>query len=191
MKKTAILAFVFLLAGCGPQYPIATHLKLRIDSLAFGVYSDDSTAALTGHDARQDSSVVVYRLQGKPEIQIPNQTAPHIVVTEQLAEGLQQQGLVFANGSPVHIQLDLYELDATVTRPKLLYSTRAKSRLTLTVKNREFSLKKTYDRETNRDSATRPPVEDLENMLNEQLTEIVNQILQDEEIRAAITQQKS
>jgi uncharacterized lipoprotein len=188
MKRIALFICALLLAGCSAQYPITTALRLQVDRQSTAMYDPDTTAALKGHDARQETAVVIYRLKGKSEVQIPNETPPHALVTNQLAAGLQAQGLVFAGGSPVRIQLDLNELVATVTRPKLLYSATARSYVTLTIKNRKISLSKTFDRETTRDTATKPPVHELEKMLNDQLTDIVNQILQDPEIRAAISQ---
>lgn len=92
----------------------------------------------------------------------------------------------FQSDAPVSIRLDINELVATVTRPNVLYTSTAKSRLSLTIRNSETTLTKTYSREANRDSATRPPVKDLENLLNGQLTDIVNQILQDVELRNTI-----
>jgi len=142
---------------------------------------------MKGHDSRKDSAVIVYRFKGEPEIWIPNETEPHIFIAKQLAAALQKQGLMFKDTSPVRIQLDLMELLATVTRPKLLYSTTARSHLTLTVKNRGMVLTKSYTREANRDSVTRPPVEELVKILDKQLTDIVDQILQDDEVRTTIS----
>ena len=187
MKNFLILALTIFLTGCGAKYPLTTNLNLQVGSQTPGIYSNGTSAALKGHDARQESDVIVYRLEGKPEIKIPNQTPPHLLVTEQLAIGLQEQGLLFESNSPVRIQLNLNELLVSVTRPKLLYLANAKSKLTLAVKNREITLTKIFSRETNRDSATRPPVEDLVKMLNDQLTEIIEQILKDEEVQAIIS----
>lgn len=186
MKIIAILAFAFLLSGCSSKDPINSNLTLQLDSQPTGMYSNESSAALRGHDARQDSSVIIYQLEGKPDIRLPNQTAPHALVTEQLANGLLEQGLVFKNNSKVRIQVDLNELLVLVTHPKLLYNAKAKSNLTLTIKNGEVTLTKTYDREANNDSVTRPSVHELEKMLNSQLTDIISQILQDEEVQTTI-----
>jgi len=186
VKKFLPLVFALLLTGCGTKYPATANLKLQLGQQPAGLYSEKTTAVLKGHDARVGSAVVIYHIDGEPEVRIPNQTEPHILITERLANGLLQQGLLFESGAPVRIQLDLDELLVSVTRPKLLYNARARSHLTLTTKNQEISLTKTYDREANRESATRPPVADLEKMLNGQLTEIVAEILQDKEVRAAI-----
>jgi len=190
VKNLFIFALALLLTGCGAKYPLTTNLNLQVSSQTAGIYRSDISAALKGHDARQESGVIIYQLEGEPEIKIPNQTPPHILVTERLAIGLQEQGLVFESTSPVRILLDLKELLVSVTRPKVLYNAKAKSQLTLTVKNREFTLTKTFTRETNHDSVTRPPVQDLEKMLSDQLTELVDQILQDQEIQASISRKQ-
>ncbi|GAB6190348.1 YajG family lipoprotein [Desulfocastanea catecholica] len=186
MKNIFLLALTILLTGCAAQYPLTTNLKVPPRSQPMGIYGDSHSAALKGHDARKDSAVVIYQIKGKPQIKIPNKVAPHVLVAERLADGLQQQGLSFQSDAPVYIQLDINELVATVTRPNVLYTSTAKSRLALTIRNSEITLTKTYSRQANRDSATRPPVKDLEKLLNGQLIDIVNQILQDTEIRNAI-----
>ncbi len=188
MKKFFLLAIALLLAGCSPHYPLEANLKLHINSQSPGVYSNAS-ATLTGHDARKGAAVLVYQLKDTPEVRIPNWKPPHILITEQLATGFQEQGLVFKSPSPVSIRVDLNELVATVTHPKIPYHATAKSNLTLTIQNGELSLKKTYDRQGTQDSATRPSVQDLEKMLTDQLNDIVNQILHDEEVQAAIRRQ--
>ena len=43
-----------------------------------------------------------------------------------------------------------------------------------------------YDRQATRDTPGRPDVHELENMLDEQLSDIVAQILKDEDIRQAL-----
>jgi len=186
MKKTAMVACIFLLAGCSADYPLYANLHLRAGNQPMGIYDNTTTAILSGHDARKNSAVVAYQIKGQSEILLPNETEPHVLVANQLARGFLEQGLVFENGAPVRIQLNLEELLVKVNRPKILYNATARSHITLIVTNRGTTLTKTYVREANRETATQPPVKDLEKMLNEQLTDIVKQILQDEEVRTAI-----
>ncbi len=186
MKKIVLVAFILLLAGCSTNYPLTANLHFRADSQPTGIYDNTITAVLSGHDARKNSPVVAYQINGQSEILLPNETEPHILIADQLARGFLEQGLVFENGAPVRIQLNLEKLLAKVNRPKILYNATAMSHITLIVTNRGTTLTKTYDRESNRESATQPPVKDLEKMLDDQLTDIVKQILQDEEVRAAI-----
>jgi uncharacterized lipoprotein YajG len=186
MTKYFLLVFALLFSGCSAQYPATTNLNLEVGNQPYGIYASNTSAALKGHDARLDTAVVIYHLKGKSPVRIPNHEPPHKLVTEQLATGLQEQGLVFESGSSVRILIDLNDLVAIVTRGNLLYSATAKSNLTLTIKNKETSLIKTYNRQANRDSAGKPSVQDLEKMLNDHLNDIVSQILQDEEVQAAI-----
>ena len=185
MKKIAIITYILLLAGCSAKYPLTTNLHLRTGSQPTGIYNNTITAALKGHDARRERTVVAYQMD-QPPILLENATEPHVLITDRLANGFLEQGLVFENGAPVRIQINLDELLVNVTRPKLLYSATARSHVTLTLNNRGTTLTKIYDREANRESATRPPVQDLEAMLNDQLNDIVKQILQDDEVRSAI-----
>lgn len=182
---------VVLLAGCSTKNPLATNLRFTAKVQREDSFKKIATAALNGQDARADSAVVIYRLPGKPEIRIPNSTPPHLLVTEQYARGLMSEGLVFEAGAPVRIQLKINELVAVVNRPDFLYKAKARSNLTLTVTNRQTTLSRTYDRQANHDSIGRPAVEDLEKLLNEQLTDIVNQMLQDKEVQATIEKGKT
>jgi uncharacterized lipoprotein len=187
VKKILLLFLAIFLTGCGVQYPLTTKLDLQHGMQPTRIYFGNTlSATLKGHDARTESAVVIYRQKGKPAVELPNETAPHVLITERLAAGLQEQGLSFQRAAPIRIQLDLNELVATVSRTKILYSITAKSRLVLTIKNSDITLTKTYSREANRDAATRPAVQDLEKLLNSQLTDIVNQILQDAEIQDTI-----
>ena len=187
MKKYFLLIFALLFSGCSAQYPATTNLHLEVENQPYGIYDINTSAALKGHDARLDTAVVIYHLKGQSQVRIANHEPPHKLVTEQLATGLQEQGLVFESGSSVRLLVDLNELVAIVTRANILYSATAKSNLTLTVKNKDTSLIKTYNRQANRDSAGKPSVPDLEKMLNDQLNDIVKQILQDEEVQGAIS----
>lgn len=186
MKRIALIVWIVLVAGCSAKYPLTANLNLGVSSQPTGIYTPTLAAVLKGHDARKESAVVAYRIQGQPAILLPNETAPHALITDHLARGFTEQGLAFENGAPVRIQVNLDELLANVSRPKLLYSSTIKSHVTLTLTNRGTTLTKSYNREANRQSATRPPVQELEKILNDQLIDIIGQILQDEEVRVTI-----
>ncbi len=100
-----------------------------------------------------------------------------------LIAGLQEQGLLFEPSSPVDLHFNIDELVVNVVRPKFLYSANAKTHLTLIVKKNGITLTKSYDRKSNRDTATRPDLDELEELLSRQLTDVVNKILMDEEVR--------
>lgn len=179
----ACMALVGLSSGCA-KHPVMANLNLAITAQP-PVYSDAS-AYIQGHDARAEEAVIVYLLKDQPPTMVPNMSPPHILATERLAGGFRDQGLMFAGESNVRILLDITELLVTVTKPKFLYTAEAKTRVTLKVVKGGTSLAKKYDREATKEFAQRPDISKTETMLNEQLSDIINQMLKDGDIRDAI-----
>lgn len=177
---TCLLVF----AGCAKQ-PVIANLNPRISEQPRGIYADPQTVAVTGRDLRKTADVVAY-LSDMPPTGLANLHAPQEVVADRLSEGLRSQGLRLDPSSPVHLKFDINELLVRVSRPKMLYNAEAKTFITLTVENGGTVFTKTYKREANKESAMRPDLPKLEEMLNSQLAEIVNMILQDEEVRSLL-----
>ena len=185
MKKIVLLACVLLFPGCSVKYPETANLNLQVPAQASIVYTN-STASVRGRDARENPEVVVFNVKKEPVVKVTNLSPPHIVITERLVGGLREQGLEFESNAPVRILLNLNELLVTVTKPKLLYNSEAVSEVTLEVKNSKTSLKKKYTRNDSKESVSRPKIAEIEKMLNDQLSAIVNQILMDAEFRELV-----
>ena len=183
------LLIAVMVAGCAPQYPLYGNLHLAGKPQPL-VYSDAS-AFLRGQDGRQQKEIFAYLQAGQPPVRIENMQPPHIVLTERLAEDLQAQGLAFSETAVTRIFLEINELLVTVSRPKLLHLAEARSRITIRVVTETTTLTKNYQREATRETPQRPKVEQLESMLNEQLDEILSQVVNDEDIRRAITGERS
>ena len=181
-----VCACLWLFIGCAPTLPLDADLDLSVPAQSAHVYPGDTAISLRGHDGREYQEVVRYVIKDDPPVPIPNRNPPHIVLSEQLADGLREQGLVFAQSAPAHLQLEIEELLATVTKPKVLYDIKAVSTVSITVTGRGDSLTKRYSKESTRVSVTRPGLDDVEPLLNEQLSQIVQQILVDQEIRKLI-----
>ncbi len=185
MKKFILLACALLLTGCSVKQPATTNLNLEIMGQSNMIYSGEA-ATIRGEDTRRDSAVAVYKIKDDPAAKITNISAPHVMLTEQLANGFREQGLIFSNGSDVRILFKLNELLVTITKPKMLYLAEAKSQVSLQVVKGSSSVTKKYDRQATQESARRPDINKIEGLLNNQLSDIINQILKDEDIRAAI-----
>lgn len=185
MKKIILLACVLLFPGCTVKYPEIANLKLEVPFQSSVVYTN-STASVRGHDAREDPEIVVFKVKKEPVVKVSNINSPHIVITERLIGGLREQGLQFKSNSPVRILLNLNQLQVTVTKPKLLYNSEAVSEVIMEVTNSKNSLTKTYTRKHDQGSASRPKIDEIEKMLNDQLSDIVSQILMDTEFRKLI-----
>ena len=179
-----LCACLFVFAGCAKQ-PVIANLNPRIGEQPAGIYADPQTVAVIGKDSRKTADVVAY-LSDEPPTGLANLTAPQEVIADRLTEGLRSQGLRVDPSSPVHLKFEINELLVRVSRPKMLYKAEGKTFITLTVENRGTVFTKTYKREASKESARRPELPKLEEMLNSQLAEIVSMVLQDQEVRSLI-----
>lgn len=184
MYRLILLAVTVLLFGCAPKYPFQANLDPQIQAQP-PIFSD-TTAFLQGKDGREHEEVIIYLSKDQPPIRVDNVNPVHNLVTDRLASALRGQGLIFDSSADTRLFLEINELQVTVSKPKFLYTAAAKTNITLKVVKESTSLAKKYDRQASKESAQRPGVEQLENMLDEQLSEIIAQILQDEDIRKAL-----
>lgn len=183
MKKVLLVVFVLLLAGCGPKYPEYANLNLQVIPQPGQVADNEAGVAISSKDRRDAPEVIVYQITEGASIQITNRNPPHILVSERLAIGLREQGFMVQSSATTHLLIEIEELQATVTKPAYLFVTEAQSRIALTVKNQKTGMTKNFSRQSTRKSVTSPETEDLEKLLNEQLSAIVNQTLADPDIR--------
>ncbi len=183
MRALLAVVLFLLVAGCAPKYPDTANLNLHVASQQAALFAGGTAATMQGRDVRGYDEIIRYQIKNDPVVAIPNLNAPQIVVSERLAIGLREQGLVFEHSAPVQILLEINDLLATVNKPELLYKTEAVSRISVSVTNRGDTLIKRYRKQAERTSATRPDIEDLEDLLNDQLSQIINQILADVELR--------
>lgn len=185
MYRFFLLAIALVMTGCTSYYPTVANLNLQIVSQP-PVYGD-AKISIEGKDLRQAKEIIVYQLKDQMPIAVDNMSPPEILLAERLAGGLKEQGVQLVSRSETRLFLEINELLVTVTRPKFLYSTEARSRVTLTIVKDASSLAKKYERQATKESPGRPELPQLEQMLNEQLSDIVSQMLQDEDIRQAIS----
>lgn len=186
MNKLLLFACLFVvLAGCSKQ-PVIANLNPHLGEQPVGIYSRGLSAAIKGQDARKSAEVVIF-MNDQPATRLANVSAPLDLISGKLAAGLLSQGLVIDPSSPVHLKFTIDELLVRVSHEKVLYSAVAKTHIVLTVENRGTVFTKVFKREANKDSATRPDLPDLEGMLNTQLSDIIQLIIQDEEIRRLIS----
>jgi uncharacterized lipoprotein YajG len=100
---------------------------------------------------------------------------------------MREQGLQIEANAPVLIDLELNQLLVTVSRPKRLYNAQALSQITLKAIHGKNAFTKKYTRQDDQESVLRPKITEIENMLNDQLSDIVTSILSDVELRELIT----
>ncbi len=186
MKKLMLLLSVLLFVGCAASWPQKANLNPVVDDQLDGLYQPGVDVSVDGQDERAGSQIIKIALPDTPVTLIPNQVSPHVMLAERLQDGFQQQGLARGSQSNINIGVVVEELQATLTKPGVMFNANAKSRIKLTVSNNGNILTKEYNRASSQDSITRPDIHDLEVLLNEQLSEIMAQSLSDNQIRGAI-----
>lgn len=187
MNKLVLILCVLLLSGCAVKYPETAKLNLEITGEAETVYTD-SFAAIKGVDARAQAEVIVYKLKNEPVVRVASLTPPVTIITEELEIGLREQGIQIDRDAPVRIELELDQLVVTVTKPKRLYNAEAASQITLNARYGKNSITKEYIRQSSEESVMLPKINHLENMLNDQLSDLVTTILSDQDLQELIIQ---
>jgi uncharacterized lipoprotein len=188
MKRLLLLIIAVMLSGCAATLPDKTNLNPALETQPTGVYPPGIEIFVDSQDDRFEKHVVTYSIKNEPSTMLFNQVAPQIMLAERLADGFSQQGLTRVGRSEITVSIVIEELMVTVTRTKsgLLYNSDAKTRIKLKVDNNGTVLTKDYKREISKERATRPNIPDLETMLNEQLTDVIEKILGDGQVREAI-----
>ena len=187
MKKLLLVLIAVILSGCAGAGPNKTNLNPELAEQPAGVYPPGILITVEGKDNRPQKQVVIYTVYNEPAILV-NQVAPHVLMAERLADGFTQQGLLRGGQTPVVVTIAVEELLVTVGRTKsgLLYKSNAKSRIKLTINNRGTVLTKDYNRQESKETATKPSIGDLEKMLNIQLSDVLQRILGDGQVRESI-----
>ncbi|MBU1564958.1 MAG: YajG family lipoprotein [Proteobacteria bacterium] len=185
MNRLLLITCLFLLVGCAKQ-PVIANLNPRLVDQPVGIYTSGLSAMISGQDARKSTEVIIF-INDVPASRMANVSAPVDLISARLAKGLRDQGLAIDPSSPVRLKFIINELLVRVTHQNLLYTAEAKTHIYLTVENRGAVFTRVFKREANNDSATRPDLPDLEGMLNTQLVDIMQQIIEDEEIRQLIS----
>lgn len=185
MNRLILLTCLFLFVGCAKQ-PVIANLNPRLGEQPTGIYSGGLSAVISGKDTRNSVEVVIF-MNDQPPTRLANVSTPADLFSVKLAAALRDQGLAIEPSSPVHLKFTINDLQVRVTHDKLLYSADAKTSIVFAVENRGTVFTKVFKRDSNNESATRPDLPDLEGMLNTQLADILQQIVQDGEIRQLIS----
>jgi uncharacterized lipoprotein YajG len=187
MKNWAVcLSIAVILTGCAGTMPEKAELNIEVADQSAGVYPSSLQVSVVGRDNRADPYIIIYNLDKEATTMLPSRVPPQVLVKDSLAQGLRQQGLSRGDRSNITVSVVLKELQAKVSKPGALYTSHARTRLELTIGNNGNVLTLDYNREARKESMTRPKVLFLETMLNEQLTDIVIKILEDQRVRMAI-----
>ncbi len=186
MKRLLIFFMVATLFGCAAPIPQKVDLDIETARQTQKVYPASLAVNIIGQDQRAEPWVIFYQVKKDPAIKIASRVPPQLLVRDSLYHGLHQQGVSRGDGSGIEMVVVIKDLLAKVSKPGLLYVTKAKTHLQLVVGNNGSTLTLDYNREDTKKTITRPEILDLEMQLNNQLTDIIRKMLVDKRIRTAL-----
>lgn len=186
MKKLLLLLGTFIFVGCSNSLPMRANLNPVVDDQPAGIYQGGESISVSGQDHRLEPQVIKISLPNQQVQKITNQISPDVMLSERLQNGFQQQGLTTGSMANATIGVNVEELQNTLTKPGITYHATASSRIKITVTNNGNTLTKEYNRSATQESVLRPDLHDLEIQTSEQLSDIMEQILTDTQIRGAI-----
>jgi len=189
MKKPilqfAVAALLFLFAGCAKYYPESVFLDLSVDSQKGTVYDGGRTASITGYDNRADRALISYHLDDE-NIQLPCADPPQKLLVQNLTDGFSRQGLIFSDNGKIRIDVEIEEMAVNVNEGKWTYDTVAATRLQVKVSKPQGTFTKKLNREAEQTSFFKPNLKEMEKMIGEQVSELIEAILSDPAILEAI-----
>jgi uncharacterized lipoprotein YajG len=191
MKNFLFVMISMILAGCAGTMPEKADLNIEIAHQPGGIYPSTINIMVIGQDKRSDPNIIIFKTDRDPATVLASRIPVENLLKEGLAQGFRQQGLAKSDRSAITATVVIKELLVKVTKPGALYTAKAYTRLQFIVNNNGNILTLEYNRDSTRDSLTRPKLLDLEVMLNNQLAEIVTKILEDERVRTAINRKTS
>ncbi len=190
MKKILFILLAMSLGssvtGCSTAWPESASINPIINDQADNILPNNTRVTVTGNDTRTGTQIIKIKLDGKPVVLIPNNVAPSTLLAERLARGFAKQGAIITSNADNQLTLTITQLQAEVTKPGFVYKSRINVKVSLKAENNGAHITKEYRQSAMQESATLPNTNEIEDMLNIQLSKLLNQILKDPQIRGYI-----
>ena len=113
-----------MFVGCAA---LATKANLNpvVDDQLDGLYQPGVDVSVDGQDERAGSQIIKIALPDTCDPD-PDQVSPHVMLAERLQDGFLQQGLARGSQSNINIGVVVEELQATLTKPGVMFNANAK-----------------------------------------------------------------
>lgn len=189
MIRFFLLFLPLLLSACTSRYPLVADLRPTIP-LTKSSYVE-TTASLTVSDQRDSPAVIRYKLDELVPAEVENMVTVKEVLSDRLHRLFAAQGIRYNSAAQVKLHFTLDDLVNTVTKSGFFYEALAETQLRFTITSGKQSIEKKYSREASLIYPIRPTVNQLSAMLDKQVQEIFTSIINDQEIRDAISSGQS
>jgi uncharacterized lipoprotein len=186
MKRLLSALFAIALAGCANTWPETASLNPQINDQPDNVYNGQATISVDSQDSRIGSQIIRVKIKNEPEVLIPNNVSPGTLFADRLMKGFRAQGATISSQGDTHLTVIIEQIQDEITRPGLAYKSRVAMTVKLKAERNGRIITKEYRKSAMKESATQPDIGDIELLMNEHISDLLNQMLGDSQMRTFI-----
>ena len=182
MKRILFALLTLSLGGCATTWPESASINPQINDQPDNIYSGNAVA-IDNQDTRVGSQIIKIKIKKEPVVLLANNVSPASVLADRLGKGLTAQGAQISAQGDTHLTLIVEQLQSEITKPGLVYKSRVNLQVKVKAERNGASITKEFRKSAMKESATQPDIGDIELQLNEHLSSLLEQILQDSQLR--------
>jgi len=184
LKKLLLSSALVLLTACASA-PKQVNITAELAPLT-AQYSE-TQVTLTSKDIRDANYLIAIHKVGEPAQLLNNQSSLINLTTAKLQQGLEQQGLVFSSQADIAINLELQTARIDVQQDSFEHQADSTLVLIISIDNNGQTLTKQYRSASTLTGAFSPSMTDLETKFSQQLSSLLNDVFNDEQINHYLT----
>ncbi|PKH07289.1 YajG family lipoprotein [Moritella sp. Urea-trap-13] len=180
LKKLLLSAGLILLTACAsaPQ-----QVNITAEPAPLTTQYSETQVTLTSKDIRDANYLIAVHKVGEPAQLLNNQGSLVKLTTAKLQQGWEQQGLVFTPQADIAINLELQTARIDVQQDSFEHQADSALVLIISIANNGQTLTKQFRSASTLTGAFSPSMSDLEAKFSQQLSSLLNDIFNDQQIR--------
>jgi len=184
LKKLLLSTGLLLLTACAsaPQ-----QVNITAEPAALTMQYSDTQVSLTSKDIRDANYLIAIHKVGEPAQLLNNQSSLVNLTATKLQQGWEQQGLTFAPQADIAISLELQTARIDVQQDSFEHQAESTLMLIISIENNGQTLTKQYRSASTLTGAFSPSMTDLETKFSQQLSALLNDVFNDEQISHYLT----
>jgi len=184
LKKLLLSASLVLLTACAsaPQ-----QVNITAEPASLTTQYAGTQVSLTSKDIRDANYLIAIHKVGEPAQLLNNQSSLVNLTTAKLQQGWEQQGLVFTAAADIAINLELQTARIDVQQDSFEHQAESTLMLIVSIENKGQTLTKQFRSASTLTGAFSPSMSDLETKFSQQLSSLLNDVFNDQQISDYLT----
>ncbi|GIC77832.1 YajG family lipoprotein [Moritella sp. F3] len=180
LKKLLLSTSLVLLTACAsaPQ-----QVNITAEPAQLTTQYSDTQVTLSSKDIRDANYLIAVHKVGEPAQLLNNKGSLINLTTAKLQQGWEQQGLVFSPQADIAINLELQTARINVQQDSFEHQAESTLMLIVSIKNKDQTLTKQFRSASTLTGAFGPSMSDLEAKFSQQLSSLLNDVFNDQQIR--------